>query len=255
VSTPGGPGAPPPAGTAAARPAFYALRPGGWRDYATLLHAPYTAWHLAYVVVGGCLAPAVAWGRLGLAIAAFALAMGVGAHALDELNGRPLGTAIPARVLAALAVASLAAACALGIVVAVSFSLWLLAFVAAGAFLVPAYNLELFGGRVHTDLWFGLAWGAFPLLTGYFACAGELRGEAVLAAGWATLLSLAQRRLSTPVRRLRRRVAAVHGELELSDGSREPLSRELLLAAPERALRLLAAATVAVAAALVVLRV
>ena len=81
----------------AARPAFYALDPGGWRDYVTLLHLPYTAWHLSYVVVGGCLAASVAWGRLGLTVLAFALAMGVGAHALDELHGRPLGTRIPSR--------------------------------------------------------------------------------------------------------------------------------------------------------------
>ena len=47
-----------------ARPAWYALARGGWRDYVTLLHPPYTAWHLAYVVIGGCLARAVAWDRL-----------------------------------------------------------------------------------------------------------------------------------------------------------------------------------------------
>ena len=78
------------------RPAFYALRQGGWRDYVTLLHAPYTAWHLSYVVVGGCLVAEVSWGRLGLTVLAFFLAMGIGAHALDELAGRPLQTAIPA---------------------------------------------------------------------------------------------------------------------------------------------------------------
>ena len=138
---------------------------------------------------------------------AFALAMGVGAHALDELNGRPLRTGIPGRVLAALAVASVGDRLARsGSSVATRTTLWLLAFVAAGAFLVPAYNLELFGGRFHSDLWFGLAWGAFPALTAYVACAERLRGEAVLAAAWATLLSLAQRRLSTPVRRMRREV-------------------------------------------------
>ena len=85
------------------RPAWYALERGGWRDYVTLLHPPYTAWHLSYVVIGGCLAPVVAWDRLGAVVVAFALAVGVGAHALDELNGRPLRTKIPDRVLVALA--------------------------------------------------------------------------------------------------------------------------------------------------------
>src|SRR6266511_3874106 len=85
-------------------------------DYVTLLHPPYTAWHLSYVVIGGCLAPVVAWQRLGAVVAAFALAVGVGAHALDELNGRPLRTKIPDRVLVALAGVSIVGACAIGVV-------------------------------------------------------------------------------------------------------------------------------------------
>ena len=225
----------------AGRAAFYALHPGGWRDYVTLLHLPYTAWHLAYVVVGGCLAASVAWGRLGLTVLAFALAMGVGAHALDELHGRPLGTRIPSSVLVGLAVWSVAVACAIGIAVALETTLWIVPLVALGAALVPAYNLELLGGRMHTDLGFALAWGAFPLVTAFVAQTGTIRAQAVLAAGWATLLSLAQRRLSTQVRRARRETNAPADELSL-------------VAAPEAALKLLAGATVALAAALMALR-
>ena len=236
------------------RPAFYALEPGGWRDFVTLIHPPYTAWHLSYVVVGGCLAPVVSWSRLGLTVLAFALAMGVGAHALDELHGHPLRTRIPDRVLVGLALVSLAAACAIGIAVALDFSLWLLPLVALGAFLVPAYNLELFGGRLHTDLCFALAWGAFPLVAGYVACTGSMRAGALLAAGWATLLSLAQRRLSTPVRRARRTMTAVDGHVVLADGSVEEITRESLVAPAEAALRLLTWSTVLVAAALTALR-
>lgn len=237
------------------RPAFYALERGGWRDYVTLLHLPYTAWHLAYVVVGGALAPVVPWSRLALTVLAFFLALGIGAHALDELHGRPLATAIPRGVLVALAAVSVAGACAIGIAVAVSFSLWILVAVVTGALLVPAYNLELLGGRFHSDRWFALAWGAFPVLTGYLASAGTLRAAAVLAAGWAVALSLAQRRLSSAARRARREVIAVHGELELRDGRREAVTPEHLVAAPEAALRLLAASTLLVAAALVAMRI
>jgi hypothetical protein len=180
--------------------------------------------------------------------------MGIGAHALDELQGHPLGTSISDRVLIALAISSITAACAMGIAVATRTTLWLLAFVAVAAFHVPEYNLERFAGRFHTDAWVAIAWGAFPLLTAYVACAQRLRVEAVLAAAWATLFSWAQRRLSTQVRRTRRQVVAVHGELELADGSREPVSRETLLAGPEAALRLLAASAVLIASALVALR-
>ena len=236
------------------RPAFYALPRGGWRDYVTLLHAPYTAWHLSYVVVGGCLAAEVSWRRLGLTVLAFFLAMGIGAHALDELAGRPLQTAIPGAVLVALAIVSVVAACTIGLAVAFDFSLWILPLIAIGAFLVPAYNLELFGGRFHSDLWFAVAWGAFPVVTGAVAVAGTVRAATVIAAVWATLLSLAQRRLSTPVRRSRREVVSVTGELELAGGSREAVTREALVEAPEAALKLLAGATILIAAALVAFR-
>jgi hypothetical protein len=236
------------------RPAFYALGRGGWRDYVTLLHAPYTAWHLSYVVVGGCLVAEVSWSRLGLTVLAFFLAMGIGAHALDELAGRPLQTAIPGSVLAALAVVSVVAACAIGLAVAVNFSLWILPLIAIGAFLVPAYNLELFGGRFHSNVWFALAWGAFPVVTGAVAVAGTVRAATVIAAAWATVLSLAQRRLSTPVRRNRREVVSATGELELAGGAREPITQEALVEAPEAALKLLAAATILIAAALVAFR-
>jgi hypothetical protein len=228
--------------TGAARPAFYALRPGGWRDYVTLLHPPYTLWHLSYVALGAALAPRMRWGMLGWTTLAFLLAMGVGAHALDELQGRPLRTRIPDGVLIALAVVSIGAACAIGVVVATQSTLWLLAFVAAGGFIVVAYNLELLGGALHSDAWFAGAWGAFPVLTAYFASAERIRAEAVAAAAFAFVVSLAQRRLSTEARRVRR------------GGGELPPDAERLLRAPESALRLLSAALPALAGALLLMR-
>jgi hypothetical protein len=239
---------------AESRPAWYALEHGGWRDYVTLVHPPYTAWHLSYVVIGGCLAPVVAWGRLGAAVAAFALAVGIGAHALDELRGRPLRTAIPDGVLAGLAAVSIAIACAIGVVGAATFRPWLALLVPVGVFLVLAYNLELASGRFHTDLWFALAWGGFPALCGYAAVAGDIGATALLAAGFAVLLSLAQRTLSSHVRQVRRRVRTVRGELELTDGSEEPLTAESLTAPAETGLRFLTAAVVVLAIALVAFR-
>jgi len=236
------------------RPAWYALAGGGWRDYVTLLHPPYTAWHLSYVVIGGCLAPVVAWDRLGAAVVAFALAVGVGAHALDELKGRPLRTKIPDWVLVALAAVSIAGACAIGVVGAVVFKGWLVLLIPIGLFLVMAYNLELAGGRFHSDLWFGLAWGGFPVINGYAAVAGELGAAAVLAAVFAVVLSLAQRALSSHVRYVRRRVVTVRGELELAGGAKEPLDAKRLTAPAETGLRLLSLASLVLAAALVAYR-
>jgi hypothetical protein len=237
-----------------ARPAWYALPSGGWRDYLTVLHPPYTAWHLSYVAIGACLAPQVHADRLGAAVGAFFLALGIGAHALDELQGRPLQTKVSDQTLAVMTGLSLTGAVAIGLAGAVTWNLWLLVFVALGALLVPVYNLELFGGVIHNSLGFALSWGAFPLLTGYFACAGTITWVSLLAAGYAALTSYVQRVLSTPVRHVRRRVVAVTGTAELRDGTREPLTAEQLYGTQERSLQLLAAANVCLAGALLVLR-
>jgi hypothetical protein len=238
-----------------ARPAFYALAPGGWRDYVTLLHAPYTLWHLSYVVIGAALAPHFHAGLLGWTLVAFFLALGIGAHALDELNGRPLATRIPRNVLLTLAVASIAGAAAIGVAIAARRDWWLVAFVAAGCFLVAAYNLELFGGAFHSDAWFALAWGAFPLLTAYFASARTLGSAALVAAAFASLFSFAQRTLSTQVRDVRRRTAEVTGRIVRVDGTETTVNADTLTLVPERALRILCASVIALAVALVLVRV
>jgi hypothetical protein len=232
-------------------PAFYALRAGGWRDYVTLLHPPYTAWHLAYVAIGAALAPTLDGGRLVATMAAFGLAVGVAAHCMDELHGRPLGTSIPRGALRAMAVAGLAGAVALGIAGVDELGPGLLVFIAVGALAVPAYNLELFGGRLHGDHAFALLWGAFPVLTGYYAQAETLAPAAFLGAAAAYAFSLAQRRLSNEARGIRRRATAVEGRITWSDGRNEELDQARLLAPHEAALRALAAGHVLVAAALV----
>jgi hypothetical protein len=224
------------------RPAFYALESGGWRDYVTLLHPPYTAWHLSYVVIGAALAPELHGARLLAALAAFFLAMGIGAHALDELNGHPLRTRISDRVLVGLAAVSIGAAVAIGVAASAAWTPWLLPFVAFGGFIVVAYNLELFGGAFHSDLWFGLAWGSFPVLAAYVVTAERLDVEAVLGAVFALLTSLAQRVLSTDVRAVRR-----GGEVDEEAAAR-------LVATPEKALRLLTISMIVLAGALFSLR-
>ena len=215
------------------RPAFYALPAGGWRDYATLLHPPYTLWHLSYVIWGAALAGAHHYDRLAATLVAFLLAVGVAAHALDELQGRPLGTRM------ALASLSLGGAVLIGVLGAVEVSPWLLVFVALGLFIAPAYNLEWFGGRFHSDVWFAFSWGSFPLLTAYFVTAERLSIAAALGAAMAFALSLAQRTLSDRVRGLRRSARSIEGKVYHNDGTVEDIDRRWATASDERALLLI----------------
>ena len=185
-------------------PAFYALKAGGWNDYFNLLHPPYLIWHLSYVILGAAAAPRFHAERLGATLLAFALAVGISSHALDELKGRPLRTQVPRTHLICLASGALVAAAALGVTGAVLVDSWLLAFVGAGTVLVVTYNLEMLGGRLHNRFWFGLAWGAFPALTGYWAQAGSIGYVAGLAAAVCLALTLAQSYLSRKAKSVRR---------------------------------------------------
>jgi hypothetical protein len=235
------------------RPAFYAAGrgTGGLGDWVTLLHPPYTLWHLSYVAFGAAMVPHLVLWRLGGTLLAFFLAVGIGAHALDELHGRPLGTGIDRRLLLATAVLSISAAMVLGLV----YGGWkLLPFIVIGGVLAYGYNLELFGGLMHSDVWFGVAWGVFPVLVGAYAQHWTITLAAWVAAVAAFFLSLGQRALSTPARTLRRRVTRVVVRLTFTDGSERVLGRAELLSPIERALRFFVCATSAVAVAMVLAR-
>jgi hypothetical protein len=231
------------------RPAFYALERGGWRDYVTLLHLPYTAWNVAYAGIGAGLAAHVDWTVAAMTLLAFFLAVGIGAHALDELQGRPLQTQIPDAVLVGLAVASIGGAVALGLYFAAHYSPWLLVFIVTGVVIVVGYNLELAG--LHSPWVLVLGVSSFAVLTGAFAQQERITLAAVIAAAAAAALALAQRRLSTFVRHLRRDADTVTAELVGPSGV-ERLDRAQLIAPAEAALRLLSVMAVLLAAALLV---
>jgi hypothetical protein len=241
------------------RPAFYALRPGGWRDLVTVLHPPYTLWHVSNVAIGAAAAAHIYPGRLLAAIAAFFLAVGIGAHALDELHGRPLGTQLSRRTLIALSVGGLGGGLAIGIAGTIVISPTLAPLVLFGGFIAPAYNLEWFGGRFHTDFWLAASWAGFSAFTGWWVNSLGVHSVREAIAATAAVLACfflvtAQRRLSTPVRELRRRTLAVEGEQRLKDGTVRKLDRADLIAPLDGALRALSIAVPLLAVAAVALR-
>ncbi|MGZ4437819.1 MAG: hypothetical protein ACXVWU_09315 [Nocardioides sp.] len=246
---------------AGAGAAFYAHTGSRAADWWTVLHPPYTLWHLSYVALGAAVAPAVHPRALVASLLAFFLAVGIAAHALDELHGRPLGTSIGDGTLRGVAAVALAGAALLGVdgVLFEGPVNWPLALaVPVGVLLVVAYNLELFGGRLHNDATFAWAWGGFPVAVGYLAQAPGPSWASAAAAVAAVLAgvgtSAAQRALSTVARDLRRRTAEVTGTVVRLDGTVTPLDRQTLLAPPERALRALSWALPVLACAVLLAR-
>lgn len=240
--------------------AWYDVKGGGMlRDVIVLLHPPYTLWHLSYVPIGAALAPRLDWGTLGWTVLAFFLAMGIGGHCLDELNGRPLRTKIPTPVLGITAVLSVAGAVAIGVFVGLQETLWLIPCIIFGGFIVYAYNLEWGKGFFHHDFWFAFAWGSFPALTAYVAQAHTITPEIVIIAFFALMYSWAQRALSLHARFWRRKVFALQGRYVLNGDPvakpATPISKEDVIRPAEVGLKLLNWGVIAAAGGLLVLHI
>jgi hypothetical protein len=233
-------------------PAFYA-RPGSvGGDLVTVLHLPYTAWHLSYVAIGAALASPFDPLRMAGTLLAFFLGTGIAAHALDEYRGRPLATSLSNRVLLGLGWGGMAGALAVAVAGAVRISPWVLAWAAAGVVMAAGYALE-WPRWLHTDAGFAIAWGGFPTLVGYWAQAERLTLAVLVVAGAGALLAAAQRALSTPARDLRRRAQGAVVHVDRGSGT-ETWPTERLLATWERPLKLLSWMVVVLAVGLVASR-
>jgi hypothetical protein len=233
-----------------ARLAFYARTGRPLGDSLALLHPPYTAWHVSYVVYGATVAGEVDLLRLAGTMAAFFFGTGIAAHSLDEWHSRPLKTKLSDGTLLLLAAGGLAASSALAVAGTFVISPWVLAWATAGALLAAGYTLE-WHRLLHADLAFGLAWGGFPVLVGYWAQTEHLALAPVLVAVAATLLSLVQRFLSKPARSIRRNAIDAAVLVETHEGDKE-WPREQLLATWETPLKLLSATTIVLAIGLLV---
>lgn len=223
---------------------------GRWRDFNILMHWPYTVWHLCYVVIGASLVDDIDLGVLVWTLVAFFSAMGVGAHALDELKGRPLKTGFSDRVLWIVGMESIACALLIGAFVGVDKSPWIISCMSFGGFIVIAYNLELW--FFHRDEWFALSWGAFPVITAYVAQTGSLNWTAVGVAAACFFLSVAQRNISMQVRFWRRKVTELTGTYQVPDPPflHRTINKNDIIEPPEKALKWMTWGMVALAAGL-----
>ena len=220
------------------RRTWYAFEGSRWAEFFTMLHPPYTGMVLCYVALGAFLAPVIHWDRLFWSLVAYLLGLGVGAHALDQISGRPYGRSFTERELWVIGTSTLALASLIGAYYAVTLSPWLWVFIGLGAFFAVTYPLGgSFGGRFHTDFWFVVSWGMLPFLTSYFLQTLTLTFSSLLMAGALGGTAAMEITLSRWVRALRRHPATLR--MVHADGSEEEWDLWRLIGKPERALKLL----------------
>ncbi len=239
--------------------AWYDIKGSGWfRDLWVIMHWPYTAWHLSYAVIGAALVPHMNWALFGWTVLAFFLGMGIGGHALDEINGRPLKTTLSIRVLFCMVGVGVGGAVGIGLAVGIRETWTVIPLIAFGGFIVYAYNLEWFHGLFHHDQWFGIGWGVFPVVTAYVAQTHTLSWPLVLVALFAFLSSMAQRKLSLHTRFWRRKVTWLQGSYLTVDGpgkfDSRRITKEQILYPLDISLKYLNGAIVAAALGLLLLQ-
>jgi hypothetical protein len=162
---------------------------------------------LSYTVIGGMLAPWIAWDRVGALLVVYFLGLGIAAHALDALGSRglkPWGEVFSRRWLWIAATGSLIAAYAIAGHYSYWYVPWLAAIAVVEGFFVFAYNLEWWNGRFHTDAWFALSWGALPVVAGYVMQTNTLSLAALIVAAAMAAFSLVEITASRAYKELKR---------------------------------------------------
>lgn len=182
--------------------------PARFRAFVGPMFLPYTGMCVSFALLGSMAAAGqIHWDRAGAIALIYALALGIGAHAADAIGSKkakPWGTHFTRKQMAALVVASLTAAYAVGAYYIILYAPLLAIVAAAEGFFLFAYNFELFGGRLHTNFWFAVSWGALPVAAGYLIQTDEPSMLPVVSAAGAALASYLEIRTSRPYKLLKK---------------------------------------------------
>ena len=192
-----------------AKPAWYFVSSSSkLGDLVNLIHLPYTGMVLSFVVIGAAAAPRAYPDRLVATLAAYFLGLGVGAHALDQLepNGSHYVQSLTRGDLAVLGAVGMTGAAAIGAYYSATVAPLLALFILAGVFFALAYALPTFiaGGLFHNNLSFAFAWGYLPYLTSYYVNSQSIAPVVLLGGLPMALAAFAEITLSRSVRRARR---------------------------------------------------
>jgi len=166
---------------------------------------PYSLMNASYVLIGSLLAPSIHYDRMAGMAVVYLLSVGVAAHALDAMGpNKPWGEFLSRRQLGWLAAGALVPALAIGLYYAIEAAPLLIPLGLVELFFLLAYNLELLGGRFHTDLWFAVSWGFLPVLAGFVVQTDSLSLASVAGGFFGLFTAFVEISASRPYKSLKR---------------------------------------------------
>ncbi len=172
-----------------------------------ILFLPYTGMVVAFAIWGSLVVD-FTWERLIAICLLYFFALGISAHCLDAIGSKtkPWGFLSKKR-LWFVSLLSLGGAFVIGLYYAFLDSPLLIPIGIAETFFLLAYNLELFGGKLHNNASFVFSWGILPVLAGTAIQTNSITIETIGMAATAAILSYILIKTSSKYKELKRQSA------------------------------------------------
>jgi hypothetical protein len=178
-----------------------------FRAFIGMLFLPYTGMCVSFTIIGSMLSESIQWDRVLSIFVIYFLALGVSAHAADNLGSKkikPWGSFFTAFELKLMVIGGLSVSYALGIYYIITFVPLLLIIAIIEGFFLFAYNFELFNGFFHNNFWFAVSWGSLPLLAGFVIQTNSISLLSLLSSIIAFLVAYSEIRISRKYKELKR---------------------------------------------------
>ncbi len=179
-----------------------------FRAFIGMLFLPYTGMCISFTIIGSMLSESIAWDRVLSIFIIYFLALGVSAHAADNLGSKkikPWGNYFSTFELRLMVIGGLSVSYILGIYYIITFVPLLLIIAIIEGFFLFAYNFELFNGLFHNNFWFAVSWGALPLLAGFVIQTNSISVLSLISSMMAFLVAYIEIRISRKYKELKRK--------------------------------------------------
>lgn len=170
-----------------------------FRIFVGMLFLPYTGMCISFSIVGSLLSPtAIMWDRIVAIVIIYFAALGISAHAADNMGSKkkPWGDLFSNLELLIMLVCGLVVAYAIGAYYIIFYVPLLLPIAILEGFFLFAYNYEIWNGFFHNNIWFAISWGSMPLLAGYVMQTNSISYVPLLISTAAFLISYIEIKLS-----------------------------------------------------------